>query len=130
MTAKLLFPAPVCNPENFSILHKHDILPTKIAGLRSCDVTRDGLDVEAFHLGLLKHAAYEYAKRYKLDLQQHARILDPIFLLEEFHRIIYGWQCNKESVYLEKERVGRGNNLRCCVNSPTRVTRKNSILSS
>lgn len=39
MTAKLLFPAPVCNPENFSILHKHDILPTKIAGLRSCDVT-------------------------------------------------------------------------------------------
>lgn len=94
---------------NIYVYHM-DILPTKVGGLRSCDVTMNGHDVEAFHLQLLDKAAKEYSIKNKIDYKKYAKILDPVFLLEEYHRIIYGWQCTRESVYQEKERVGRGNN--------------------
>jgi hypothetical protein len=87
-----------------------DILPTKIGAIASCDVTRNGQDIEAFHLEMLSQIAQEYAEMHKLDRKKMGKILDPVFLLEEYHRIIYGWQCSSETTYLTKERVGRGNN--------------------
>ena len=37
-------------------------------------------------------------------------VLNPDFILEEYHRVIYGLECYKESDYLEIIRDGRGNN--------------------
>jgi hypothetical protein len=85
-------------------------LPTKIGGLTSCDVTRNGQDIETFHLEMLDRIAGEYAESHQLDRKKMGKILDPVFLLEEYHRIIYGWQCSKELIYQTKERTGRGNN--------------------
>lgn len=37
-------------------------------------------------------------------------VLNPDFILEEYHRVIYGLECYKETDYLEIIREGRGNN--------------------
>jgi DNA helicase-2/ATP-dependent DNA helicase PcrA len=37
-------------------------------------------------------------------------VLNPDFILEEYHRVVYGLECYKETDYLEIIREGRGNN--------------------
>jgi len=97
------------NKNNIYVYHQ-DILPTKIGGLTSCDVTKNGQDIETFHLEMLHRIAEEYVELNKLDRKKMGKILDPVFLLEEYHRIIYGWQCLNEMSYQKKERIGRGSN--------------------
>lgn len=104
---------------NISVYHI-DILPTRIGKVQGCNFTKNGQDIETFHLALLEQVAEEYAKKHRLDPEKNAKILNPVFLFEEYHRIIYGWQCSKEAVYQERERIGRGNNPTLQYNSRRR----------
>ncbi|WPV67121.1 UvrD-helicase domain-containing protein [Chitinophaga sp. LS1] len=105
---------------NIYILH-FDVLPTQIGHLQALRVAPNGTDIELFHFDLMQKAIDIYIKTHNINTKGIEKILDPDFLLDEYHRIIYGYECNKEKDYQELERKGRGNNPQLKFNSKRRT---------
>jgi DNA helicase-2/ATP-dependent DNA helicase PcrA len=91
---------------NISLLH-FDILPMRIG-----NVPFDGLVNESQQKDLLKKIISETKTEFGLANNTNDIILDPDFLLEEYHRVIYGLEINirdGNDAYLGATRIGRGN---------------------
>lgn len=106
------------DPRKFNIFVMHfDILPTRIGSIPRFQIAPNGADIEEFHYKRMASAANSYVLLKGVDQKKFAKILDPEFLLDEYHRIIYGLQCDsynntkKEGVkYATVPRDGRGRN--------------------
>ena len=111
---------------NIYVLH-FDVLPTKIGNIAWHNVTTNGGDIEDFHLNRMKQSIEKYVAASKIDTKKFAKILDAEFLLDEYHRIVYGNLCNTyssnektENNYAFIARDGRGNNPQLRYNSERR----------
>lgn len=92
---------------NITLLH-FDILPLRIG-----TVPFYGLVNEQTHIDLMQRFISEVKTENNITTNQYDNILNSDFLLEEYHRVIYGLEvgiANAEQKYQEFTRVGRGNN--------------------
>ena len=97
-----------------------DKLPTKFGGFGWLNMTINYQEIEAFHLDTMQKISNEYFDRSGLNKKEHSKILDPNFLIDEYHRIIYGQLCTNEKTYQTKERKGSGNNPTLRYKTPRR----------
>ena len=100
---------------NIYVMH-FDVLPTKIGSVHAHDVTTGAVNYEEFHLQVMRKAVDSYVAKSLIDTERYFKILDPDFLLEEYHRVVYGSLCNNYSAsnhelvcYCDLPRDGRGN---------------------
>lgn len=94
---------------NIEILH-FDVLPTIIGSIKTRSLNSQAGDYDSFHRTLMKECVDKYfiLKGYNRD--EHQKISDVDFLMDEFERIVYGFQIKSRKEYLFAERIGRGNN--------------------
>lgn len=92
---------------NITLLH-FDILPLRIGS-----VPFYGLVNEQDHINLMNRCIEEVKTENSVTNDQYDNILNSDFLLEEYHRVIYGLEvgiANAEQAYQEITRLGRGSN--------------------
>lgn len=104
---------------NIYVMH-FDILPTKIGRIRTFSVTSNGTNIEEFHFNKMNSAITAYVTTNSINRIEFEKILNPEFLLDEYQRVIYGFECNTERTYQTIERTGRGNNPQLRYNSKRR----------
>ncbi|AEE52604.1 UvrD-helicase domain-containing protein [Haliscomenobacter hydrossis] len=116
------------NPRRTNIYVMHfDILPTKIGRVNRQDVTIGGADIDGFHLEQMQNAIESYVTQNNIDEKRFHKILDAEFLLDEYHRVVYGNLCNcylkrkpTDIEYATIPRDGRGNNPKVDIRSGRR----------
>ncbi len=100
------------NSPNILIYH-FDILPTRIGNIHQ--ETRNGntpiLKNDSYHIGKLEEFAAAVIKEERVSEERHLKVLDPEFLLEEYHRVVYGFKIKNKADYLSVSRAGRWNSL-------------------
>jgi DNA helicase-2/ATP-dependent DNA helicase PcrA len=102
---------------NIRLLH-FDMLPKLLGGVRY----RGPVNHEQ-HFSLLKEIIENIKREEKINNDRFDNILNPDFLFEEYHRVIYGLQVGitkGEETYLNLTRKGRGNNPSLQKNSERR----------
>jgi hypothetical protein len=104
---------------NIFVMH-FDILPTKVGGIGAFGVTLNGINIEEFHLSKMNSAIANYISTNQIDRKEFEMILNAGFLLEEYQRVIYGYECKHEKAYQIVERTGRGNKPQLRYNSRRR----------
>jgi DNA helicase II / ATP-dependent DNA helicase PcrA len=104
---------------NIFIIH-FDILPTKIGNVTWRHVSVNGADFEEFHLAKMNSAITTYITANNINRNQFTTILNAEFLLDEYQRVVYGFECNNEREFQNIERTGRGNNPQLRYNSRRR----------
>lgn len=98
---------------NIDVLH-FDILPTRLNLVSPIEINHKikpndfGGDYEGFHHDKIQEIAENHLANSKLNRRDYLSVLDSNFLLDEYHRIIYGNQCLKYKQYKDIERKGRG----------------------
>jgi hypothetical protein len=97
------------NVPNITCLH-FDVLPTQIG--RVHDKEKADIRHNEWHFGRMSSIAREVRRAHQLPEQgTHEKVLNPEFLLEEFHRVVYGLGYLTADEYLEQPRTGRGNKI-------------------
>lgn len=99
---------------NIRLLH-FDMLPKLLGGVRY----RGLVNIDQ-HYNLLKEIILKVKKEDNITSDQYDNILNPDFLFEEYHRVIYGLQVGiskGEENYMTVKRKGRGNNPSLPTNS-------------
>lgn len=102
---------------NIRLLH-FDMLPKLLGGVRY-----RGLVNHEQHFSLLREIIEKVKREGKINNDRFDNILNPDFLFEEYHRVIYGLQVGitkGEETYLNLTRKGRGNNPSLQKNSERR----------
>lgn len=102
---------------NIRLLH-FDMLPKLLGGVKY-----RGLVHHEQHFNLLKEIIQKVKQEEKIFNDRYDNILNPDFLFEEYHRVIYGLQVGisqGEETYLTITRKGRGNNPSLQKNSDRR----------
>jgi DNA helicase-2/ATP-dependent DNA helicase PcrA len=102
---------------NIRLLH-FDMLPKLLGGIRY-----RGLVNHEQHFSLLREIIEKVKREEKINNDRFDNILNPDFLFEEYHRVIYGLQVGitkGEETYLNLTRKGRGNNPSLQKNSERR----------
>lgn len=102
---------------NIRLLH-FDMLPKLLGGVRY-----RGLVNQEQHFSLLREIIEKVKREEKIINNRYDNILNPDFLFEEYHRVIYGLQVGisqGEETYLTITRKGRGNNPSLQKNSDRR----------
>jgi hypothetical protein len=102
---------------NIRLLH-FDMLPKLLGGVRY-----RGLVSHPQHFSLLREIIQKVKQEEKINNDRYNNILNPDFLFEEYHRVIYGLQVGiteGEETYLTITRKGRGNNPSLQKNSDRR----------
>jgi DNA helicase II / ATP-dependent DNA helicase PcrA len=92
---------------NITLLH-FDILPLRIGTVPFNDFVD-----EQIHLDIMTECINTVKNENGITNNENLPFLNPDFLLEEYHRVIYGLQVgikNSEEVYQGITRLGRGNN--------------------
>lgn len=83
-------------------LYNLDKLPSRIGNIRSKPI---GFEQE---LAYMAKATEIIIQEEKINAKKYFSILNPRFLIEEYHRIIFGQICTSERKYQSIERPGRG----------------------
>lgn len=102
---------------NIRLLH-FDMLPKMLGGVRY-----EGLVSHEQHFAMLREIIQKVKQEEKIINDRYDNILNPDFLFEEYHRVIYGLQVGitkGEDIYLTITRKGRGNNPSLQKNSDRR----------
>lgn len=102
---------------NIRLLH-FDMLPKLLGGVRY-----RGLVNHEQHFSLLREIIQKVKQEEKIINDRFDNILNPDFLFEEYHRVIYGLQVGitkGQETYLNLTRKGRGNNPSLQKNSDRR----------
>jgi DNA helicase-2/ATP-dependent DNA helicase PcrA len=102
---------------NIRLLH-FDMLPKLLGGVRY-----RGLVDHEQHFSLLREIIQKVKQEEKINNDRFDNVLNPDFLFEEYHRVIYGLQVGitkGEETYLNLTRKGRGNNPSLQKNSERR----------
>ena len=116
-SSHFVFNHPNHTTTNIRLLH-FDMLPKLLGGVRY-----RGLVNHQQHFTLLREIITNVKADEKIVNDQYDSILNPDFIFEEYHRVIYGLQVgitNGEETYLNIKRVGRGNNPSLQKNSQRR----------
>ncbi|RZS97159.1 UvrD-helicase domain-containing protein [Cecembia calidifontis] len=103
---------------NIRLLH-FDSLPRRIAGIKA-----SGKYDWKKHEIILSDIIKEVKNRNGIYNDRHDNILNPEFIFEEYHRVIYGLQVGisgSKQKYLNVKRTGRGNNPSLQKNSDRRL---------
>lgn len=106
-SSHFIFNHPEHTTTNIRLLH-FDMLPKILGGVRY-----RGLVNHDQHFTLLREIITNVKSDEKITNDQYDNILNPDFIFEEYHRVIYGLQVgitNGEETYLNIKRLGRGNN--------------------
>jgi len=102
---------------NIRLLH-FDSLPRRIAGIKA-----SGRYNKKRHEEILKNIIQEVKIKNSVSHDRHDNILNFDFVMEEYHRVIYGLQVGisgSKQKYLNVKRTGRGNNPSLQKNSERR----------
>jgi DNA helicase II / ATP-dependent DNA helicase PcrA len=94
---------------NIAILH-FDILPTRIWKARSPEdypFHDDQLHFDVLHKRVAREAIDYIKSLEKVTTVEYDNVLNPEYVLDEYHRIIYGLNYAKEEIYLNSPRKGR-----------------------
>ena len=94
---------------NIAIMH-FDILPYRIWQAKSphdFPFTRDQLHFDALHKRIAQEAIAIIKEKEKITISEYDNVLNPEYVLDEYHRIIYGNEYTKEEIYLTSIRRGR-----------------------
>lgn len=75
---------------------------------------------ETQHKNIIQTIINQLKKENKEIDSSYDNVLTPDFILEEYHRVIYGLECYQDADYLEVIREGRGNKPTLRRNSPRR----------
>jgi hypothetical protein len=103
---------------NVRLLH-FDSLPRRIAGIKA-----SGRYNKRKHEEILKKIIQDVKTKNRIHHERHDNILNLDFILEEYHRVIYGLQVGisgSRQKYLNVKRTGRGNNPSLQKNSERRI---------
>lgn len=97
------------SPErNLTCLH-FDVLPTRLGQVHRHEPPLRPTD---WHLQRLAAIAREVRREHQLPAEgPHTRVLNPEFLFEEFHRVVYGLGYLTAADYLTQPRTGRGSKI-------------------
>lgn len=79
-----------------------DVLPTRLGNLKG------HIELDSWHFGKMQQAVRQVKARHQLADDKHANVLNPDFLLEEFHRVYYGLGYDGDGEYVRQPRPGRG----------------------
>ena len=104
---------------NITIMH-FDLLPTRLGRINTFRITSNGGNIEEFHLNKMNEAISAYVTVHKINRNEFKTILNADFLLDEYQRVIYGFECNNERTYQVVERTGRGKKPQLRYNSKRR----------
>jgi len=87
---------------NITLLH-FDILPTRLG------IGLGGLQIEykEYHSNLIEKCIIETKAEKSITTNIYDKVLNADYILDEYQRIIYGYQISKKEDYLETERKGR-----------------------
>lgn len=104
---------------NITVMH-FDLLPSRLGGIRTFNITSNGGSIEEFHFNKMTAAINTYVTANNINRDEFPTILKVEFLLDEYQRVIYGFECNNEREYQTIERTGRGNTPQLRYNSRRR----------
>jgi DNA helicase II / ATP-dependent DNA helicase PcrA len=92
---------------NIHILN-FDVLPTQVGKLKGYTPHSRGTEHEKFHKERMEAAIAQFVTTNNINQQNFQKILNVDFLLDEYHRVIYGLECGSAEKYYKTERQGRG----------------------
>lgn len=104
---------PGAKKRNIDVLH-FDVLPTRLQLPTPLPIhnriIENGFngEYEDYHEALIQQIAQELMNNLGLKQKQYRGILETNFLLDEYHRVIYGFHITSLQQYMEVERKGRG----------------------
>jgi len=104
---------------NITVMH-FDLLPRRLGGIRTLNITSNGGGIEEFHFNKMTTAINTYVTANNINRNEFPTILNAEFLLDEYQRVIYGFECNNVGEYQTIERTGRGNTPQLRYNSRRR----------
>lgn len=104
---------------NITVMH-FDLLPSRLGGIRTFNIAPNGGNIEEFHFNKMTMAINTYVIANKINRNEFSTILNAEFLLDEYQRVIYGFECKNEREYQTIERTGRGNRPQLRYNSRRR----------
>lgn len=79
-----------------------DVLPTRLGNLKG------NIELSGWHFSKMQQAIKQVQHQNQLTTGKHANVLNPDFLLEEFHRVYYGLHYDGDGHYVSQSRPGRG----------------------
>ena len=94
---------------NIVLMH-FDVLPYRLWNARSPEdfpFAKDKIQYEHKHLQIAMQAILQIKKEEKITTTEFDNVLEPKYILEEYYRIVYGQDYNKEEIYLSSVRRGR-----------------------
>ncbi|WP_299273460.1 UvrD-helicase domain-containing protein [uncultured Psychroserpens sp.] len=94
---------------NIAIMH-FDVLPTRIWKAKSINdypFASDQLQFDAFHKRITEVAIQNVKSKNIITTSEYDNVLNADYVLDEYHRIIYGNDYSKEEIYLTSIRQGR-----------------------
>ncbi|WP_417371235.1 UvrD-helicase domain-containing protein [Gelidibacter japonicus] len=94
---------------NIAIMH-FDVLPTRIWKAKSpidYPFDKDSLQFEYYHKNVADKAIEEIKKENKITRSEYDNVLNSEYVLDEYHRIIYGYNYTTEEIYCNSRRFGR-----------------------
>lgn len=92
------------------ILYHFDILPTRLWKIYSesdYPFNEDTLEFDDFHKNIAQKAIDEIKTSENITSSEYNNVLNPDYVLDEYHRVIYGQDYSTEEVYLNSVRRGR-----------------------
>jgi hypothetical protein len=92
------------------IIYHFDVLPTRLWRLYSPDdypFNGDNLQFDDYHTNISQIAIQEIKKEEKITTSEYDNVLNSEYVLDEYHRIIYGNDYSSEEIYLNSIRKGR-----------------------
>ncbi len=92
------------NKTNIRLLH-FDMLPKYLG-----DIRYRGLVEKEKHLQVIANIIYNLKVEESILDDRFDNLLNPEFIFEEYHRVVYGLQYFRKEQYIEEKRVGRGSN--------------------
>lgn len=104
---------------NITVMH-FDLLPPRLGGIKTFNITSNGGSIEEFHFNKMNSAVATFVNANNINRNEFQIILNPEFLLDEYQRVVYGFECNNERAYQTVERTGRGNKPQLRYNSKRR----------
>jgi hypothetical protein len=94
---------------NIAIMH-FDVLPTRIWKAKSpidYPFDKDSLQFEYYHKNVADKAIEEIKNENKITRSEYDNVLNSEYVLDEYHRIIYGYNYTTEEIYCNSRRYGR-----------------------
>lgn len=87
---------------NITLLH-FDVLPTQLGiGLNNLSIGH-----KEYHCGIIENCISEIKRERSITINRYDNVLNADYILDEYQRIIYGYQIIKKEDYLNAERKGR-----------------------